>query len=187
MKFVKEHVHYLLEWNTSGQPWQDYIWTRRGESKNEWKLYNSKLIERLLLIITVVDPKRFNLKGKSFIYIEAFAKHYNWKNCRRVLEIDDMIKLENINASTVETLCNLGAYEVIEISLLLCSIYMIPRDYNRIMFYINNSIDWDKFNYLYGFGYIEKGIKNADTIISKLGFACTRITNYRLMVLREEE
>ncbi len=39
--------------------------------------WNSKLIERLLLIVTVADLKRFTLKGKPVIYTKAFVEVYN--------------------------------------------------------------------------------------------------------------
>ncbi len=54
------------------------------------------------------------------------------------------------------------------------------------MFYVNNYIDWDQFNQLYDPDWMEKGIRNADAVVHKLGLASTRATNQRLEVAREE-
>lgn len=47
---------------------------REKKSRNEKMLWNSKLIEKLLLIITVVNPEWFTFKGKPVIYTKAFVK-----------------------------------------------------------------------------------------------------------------
>ena len=36
-----------------------------------------KLIEKLLLIMTIVDPERFTPKGKPITFIGAFVELYN--------------------------------------------------------------------------------------------------------------
>ncbi len=36
---------------------------------------------------------------------------------------------------------NLGTYWIIEISLVLHSVYIFPRDQNKVVFYVNNYID----------------------------------------------
>lgn len=59
------------------EPYMD----REGELRNEEKSWNRKLIERLLLTITVAEPERFTFKGKLVIYTRAFVGFYNWKNC----------------------------------------------------------------------------------------------------------
>ncbi len=60
-----------------------------------------------------------------------------------------MIELEKMRALIVENPCNLGAHRIIEIWLVLRSAYMVPRDQDKVVFYINNYIDWDQFNKLY--------------------------------------
>lgn len=44
---------------------QDHICIKGGEPKNRGKTWNSKLIERLLLTITVADSELFTLKPKQ--------------------------------------------------------------------------------------------------------------------------
>ncbi len=54
-----------------------------------------------------------------------------------------MIELEKMRASIAENLYNLGAYRIIEISSLLRSAHVMPRDQDKVVFYVNNYIDWD--------------------------------------------
>ncbi len=68
---------------------------------------------------------------------------YNWKNYGQVNEIHEMIELEKMRASIAKNLCNLGAHWIIEIFLILRSTHVVPRDQNKVVFYINNYIDWD--------------------------------------------
>ncbi len=63
---------------------------------------------------------------------------------------------------------------------------MVPKDQDKVVFYINNYIDWDQFNQLYDPDWMEKGIRNADAVVRKLGPALTRAINQRLEVAREE-
>lgn len=60
-----------------------------------------------------------------------------------------MIELKKMHVSTVKNPCNLGAYRIIEISLILYTVYIVPRDQNKFVFYINNYINHDQFNQLY--------------------------------------
>ncbi len=76
-----------------------------------------------------------------------------------------------------ENPCNLGAYQIVEIALILCNVYVVPRDQDKVVFYVNNYINWDLFNPLYDLNSMEKGIRNVDAIARKLGPASTRITN----------
>ncbi len=99
--------------------------------------------------MTVADLEQFNYKNKSITYIEVFVKLYNWRNDGQVHEIYGMVELEKMRTSTAEHLRNLGAHYIVEISSILCSTHVVPRDQERIVFYINNYIDWNQFNKLY--------------------------------------
>ncbi len=134
----------------------------------------------------MADPERFTLKGKPVTYIGAFVELYNWKNRGQVHEIYGMIKLEKMCASIAENLRNFGAHQIIEISSVLYSAHVVPRDQDKVVFYVNNYIDWDQFNQLYNPDWMEKCIRNADAVVRKLGSASTRATNQRLEVAREE-
>lgn len=48
-----------------------------NEPGNEKKLWNSKLIERLLLTVIVVDLEQFIPKIKQVTYIGVFVEVYN--------------------------------------------------------------------------------------------------------------
>ena len=64
---------------------------------------------------------------------------------------------------------------------------MVPKDHNKIVFYINNNIDWNQFNQLYHFDGMEKNIQNVDVIVCKLRPVLIRATNYKLKVVKENQ
>ena len=170
----------------SGQPRQDNIWIGGGEPRNEKISWNGKLIGKLLLTITVVDPERFTLKENPVTYTRAFIELYNWRNSGQVHEIFGMIEVEKMHTLTAENSRNLSAHQMIEISSILHSAYMVPKDQNKFVFYVNNYIDWDQFNQLYDLDWIKRGIRNANTVSRKFGPALTRAINQKLEVVREE-
>ena len=81
---------------------------------------------------------------------------------------------------------NLGAHRIIEVSLVLRSAHVVPRDQDRMVFYVNNYIDWNQFNQLYDANWFNKDIRNADAIACKLRPASIKATNLRLEVAKEE-
>ncbi len=134
----------------------------------------------------MADPERFTPKHKSVTYTRALVELYNWRNRGQVHEIHGMIELKKMRAFIVESPRNLGAHWIIEISSILHIAHMVPRDQDKVMFYVNNFIDWDQFNQLYDPDLMEKGIRNADAVARKLGPALTRATNQRLEITRKE-
>ena len=60
-----------------------------------------------------------------------------------------MVELEKWHASIEENPRNLGARHIIEVSLILRNAHVVPRNQDRVVFYVNNYIDWDQFNQLY--------------------------------------
>ncbi len=86
--------------------------------------------------------------------------------------------------SITKNLCNLGAYRIIEISLVLGSAYMVSTDQDKVVFYINNYINWDQFNQLYDPDRMEKDIRNTDAIARKLGPVLTKATNQKFEVVK---
>lgn len=81
-----------------------------------------------MLIVTMADPKRFTPKDKLVTYTGVFVKFSNQRNCRQVYEIHEIIELEKIHALTIDNPCNLSAYQIIKISLVLQSVYIISRN-----------------------------------------------------------
>ncbi len=97
-----------------------------------------------------------------------------------------MIEFEKMRVSIAENPYNLGAHWIIERSSILCSAYVVPRNQDKVVFYINNCVDWDQFNQLYDPDWMEKSIRNASIVVCKLGLVSIRATNQRLEVAREE-
>ena len=131
----------MLKWNTSDQPQQNHTLIGAGELRNEGMPWNSKLIKKLLLIITMANLKLFILKNKLVIYIRKFVELYNKRNCRQVHEIYGIMELEKMRASIIENSHNLGTDWMIEILLVLHNANIVPRDQDRFVFYINNYIN----------------------------------------------
>ena len=52
-----------------------------------------------------------------------------------------MVEIDKWHILTAENLYNLDAHHIIEVSLILRSAYIIPRDQNKMVFYVNNYID----------------------------------------------
>lgn len=84
-----------------------------------------------------------------------------------------MIEIEKMRALTTESPCNLNIHQIIEISLVLRSTYMILRDQDKFVFYVKNYINRDYFNQLFNPDSMKKGIRNADPLVRKLGPALT--------------
>ena len=97
----------------------------------------------LLLTVTIADPKRFTLKNKLVTYTRAFVKLYNLRNLGQVHKIHGIVEIEKIDTLIAENSCNLGTYRIIKIFSVLHSAHIIPRDQDKVMFYVNNYIDWD--------------------------------------------
>ena len=60
-----------------------------------------------------------------------------------------MAELKKMRALIAENPYNLGACQIIEIPLVLRNAHIVPRDQDKIVFYVNNYINWDRFNQLY--------------------------------------
>ena len=112
---------------------------------------------------------------------------YNKKNHEQVYEIHGLIVLDKMCASIAKNPCNFGTHWIIKIFLSLRGAYMVPRDQDKVVIYINNYIDWDQFNLLYDIDLMEKSIQNADAVAYKLGLASIKAINYRLKVARKEQ
>ncbi len=129
------------------------MWIAGREPKdrlfNNKKSWNRKQIGKLLLIITIADPEQFTDKGKPITYIRVFVELYNKKNGRQVHEIHGMVELKKMSALTAKHFRNLDTHRILEISSILRSAYIVLRNQERIVFYVNNYIDRDQFNQLY--------------------------------------
>ena len=136
--------------------------------------------------MTVADLERFMAKGKPITYTKAFVELYKWKNLGQVHEIHGIVELDKWHVSIAENPRNLGAYCIIEVSSVLCNAHDVSRDQDKMVFYINNYIDWNQFNQLYDPDLFNKGIRNADAVACKLGPASIKVTNLRLEIAKEE-
>lgn len=75
-----------------------------------------------------IDSESFTIKSKKIIYIEAFVKRYNQKNCRPIEKIYEMIEFKKMHILISKNLCNLSTYQIIEISSNLPSSQVVPKN-----------------------------------------------------------
>lgn len=53
---------------------------------------------------------------------------------------------------------NIDTYYIIKVSLVLRIAYVVPKNQDRIVFYVNNYIDQDQFNQLYDTDWFNKDV-----------------------------
>ena len=111
---------------------------------------------------------------------------YKERNHWQVHKIQRMIELDKQHALTAENPCNLGAHYIIKVSLILCSTHIVPRGQDKMVFYINNYIDWDQFNQLYDADWFNKSMRNANAVARQLEPASIKATNLKLEVAKEK-
>lgn len=82
---------------------------------------------------------------------------------------------------------NLNIYWIIEIFLVLHNIHIAPRNQDKVVFYVNNCIDWYQFNQLYDYDWMKKSVQNVDMIVCKLRLVLIKAISLRLEVAQEEK
>ena len=89
----------------------------------------------------IADLKSFTNKNKLIIFIRAFIKLYNLKNRRQVHKFYRIVEFEKMYILMAKHLCNLAAYYIVKISLILRTAYIISKNQKKIVFYVNNYIN----------------------------------------------
>ena len=67
----------------------------------------------------------------------------------QVHEIHGMFELEKMCALITKNSHNFDACQIMEISSVQRSAYVVLRNQDKVEFYVNNYINWDQFNQLY--------------------------------------
>lgn len=80
------------------------------------------------------------------MYTETFFEIYNWWNKRLVYEIHGIVELKKYPISKAKNPLNWRSKQFYKISEVLQTAHVMPRDTDNNTFYLNNYIDWDKFN-----------------------------------------
>ena len=104
------------------------------------------------------DPEQFGSKGKPVTYTRALVEFYNKKNHGQIHKICGMVEHKKMRILLAKNPHNHSVYQIIEISFVLGNVYVVSKDQDKVMFYVNNYIDWDQFNPLYNPNKIEKSI-----------------------------
>ena len=108
---------------------------------DERSLWENKIVERLLLTITVADPQQLDQKRKPLIYTKAFVEIYNKRSRGLVHKTHRIIELEKYSISNAENILNLGGQQFYRIAEVLQSAYVVPRDTKSNTFHLNNYND----------------------------------------------
>lgn len=85
-------------------------------------------------------------QNKPVIYMWTLVMFENWRNREQVYEMSMMIELEIMYTSITKNPYNLDAHLIIKIFLVLCSTHMVSKDQKKIVFYVNNYLDWNQFH-----------------------------------------
>lgn len=104
----------------------------------------------------------------------------------QVHKIYKMIELNEIHTLTAKNSRSFDDHHIINISIVLYKTHVIPRNYDKFVFYVNNCTDWDELNQLYDPDWMTKDVGNTNTIARKLGPALRKVTNQKLEVVREK-
>lgn len=89
----------------------------------------------------MADLEGFIQKAKLITYIRVFIEVCNWRNREQVHKIHNLIKVKKIGALIAKNLYDLSTHQIIEISIVLYNTDIVPKNEDKIVFYINNSID----------------------------------------------
>lgn len=79
-----------------------------------------------------------------------------------------MAELKKYSSLKAENPLNFGAYQFYKIPSILWSAYLVPKDNNGNVFYINNYINWDQSNWFNDPIWQIKGTRIANVILQKL-------------------
>lgn len=63
--------------------------------------------------------------------------------------MQEIIEFKKMQTLTIKSFCNFGLQRIIDIFLVLYSAYVILRDQDEFVFYVNNYIYYDQLNKLY--------------------------------------
>lgn len=89
----------------------------------------------------MADPEQLIPKNRFVTYIGTFVELYNCRNDKQIYKIYRMIEFEKMYTLIIKNLCKLKAHEIIEVSSVLHSAYLVFKDQKKFVFYINNFIN----------------------------------------------
>lgn len=98
-----------------------------------------------------------------------------------------MIEFEKQHILIAKYSRNLETHCIVKIFLILHSVYIIPKNQEKIVFYVNNNIDWHQFNQSYVSNWLKNGIKNADAVAWKFKLALTKTINLKNKKARKNQ
>ena len=172
-QLVEQHIRCQPNWRNLGVSRRDTIWIQEiepdpGYQENGSAKGSGRSIGRLILLFTVVDHERRDDQNKYRRYSGVFLERFKWKNQGVPLQSHGMLEVEVQPASKSLHPRKLGGRRAYDISVVIRSAHLVPKDTELTTFYVNNFIDWDQYNTIYEEDFISSGIRTADSLARSL-------------------
>ena len=120
-----------------------------------------RLLGRLQLIVTILDPLRRNFKNKPLKYTGAFIELFKWRNQGQIHETHGMLEVESWPLNNIRKSRMLNARRFYEISNIIHCAHVVPAGESSSIFYVNYWIDWEAYNTIYDPDFLAKNYRAA--------------------------
>ena len=170
----EELIRCAPNWRNLGTWRRDSAWIQEMEPNPEHQENGSargsgRSIGRLKLLFTVIDHERKDDRGKCMKYPGIFLEMLKWRNSGDPFRSHGMLEVEIQQASKSVHPRKLVGQRIYDISTVIRSAHLVPKDLNQTIFYVNNFIDWDQYNTIYEEDFLSNGIRTADSLARTLG------------------
>ncbi|KAH6073132.1 hypothetical protein HBI65_245950 [Parastagonospora nodorum] len=127
-------------------------WQSSSKRHNDSKHCNEEV---LYLILTIIDYTRYDKDRKHMAYIRAFSEVLLFNNNRQIDNTTGMLSVRRRAWNAASKRWTLQAFKFYDLSTIICPVHLVLRDLpnsttrTTMSYYVNNYIDWDKYNRLY--------------------------------------
>lgn len=168
-KLAERHARCSPAWRGIEGNWRrDCVWVQEHlrDSNSQYvesrpDVVGGRLLGRLQLIVTVLDPTRQNTKEKPLRYTGALVELFKWRNKGRIHETHGMFEVEKWPANTSVKPRDLGPLRFYDIPTILHCAHLIPANPAQSFFYVNNWVNWEAYNTIYDPDFEEKNLSAA--------------------------
>ena len=172
-QLVEQHIRCTWNWRNTGVSRRDTIWIQEtepdlGYQNNGGAKGSGRSIGRLILLFIVIDHERKDDQNKYRRYSGVFLERLKWRNQGLPFQSHGMLEVEVQPASKSLHTRKLGARRAYDISVVIRSARLVPKDPQLTTFYVNNFIDWDQYNTIYEEDFISSGIRTANSLARSL-------------------
>lgn len=98
-------------------------------------------MRKLLVTVTIANREYFSFQSKTVTYIGVFFEFFNQSNYRQVYVINKRVGIKEMYSLTRKKFFKIYVYQIIEIFFALNYPYIISKNQEKLIFYLNNHID----------------------------------------------